>query len=125
MPTKPTSDAASVDAYILTHPPAVQGLLQDIRHTIRTSAPLASEKISYGMPTFFQGRVLVHIGAFKDHIGLYPPVREPHLQARAAPYQGEKGNLKFPLDQPIPHDLIADIVKARAEAATAKRKAPP
>lgn len=69
------------------------------------------------MPTFALDRDIIHFGAFKGHIGLYPPVREQELQSRALPYRGEKGNLRFPLDQPIPHDLIADIVKARVEKA--------
>jgi uncharacterized protein YdhG (YjbR/CyaY superfamily) len=63
---------------------------------------------------------IVHFGAFKGHIGLYPPVREPDLQSRTLAYRGEKGNLRFPLDQPIPYDLIADIVKARVEKARRK-----
>ena len=65
------------------------------------------------MPTFFLNGVLVHFGAFKKHIGVYPPVRDETLKVEASPYAGEKGNLKFPLDQPIPYDLIARIVKAR------------
>ena len=117
---KPPADPATVDAYISAFPADIQRVLRDIRETVRRAAPAASERISYRMPTFFQGGVIVHYGAFKGHIGLYPPVREPDLQDRVLPYRGEKGNLRFPLDQPIPHELIADIVKARVETATRK-----
>jgi uncharacterized protein YdhG (YjbR/CyaY superfamily) len=81
------------------------------------------------MPTYRLDRDIVHVGAFKEHIGFYPPVREAELQSRIRPYRGEKGNLRFPLDQPIPYDLIADIVTARVEQArmraAAKRKSKP
>lgn len=113
---KPLPDPAAVDAYIAAFPADVRQALNDIRETIRRAAPTASERISYGMPTFVLDKVIVHFGAFKGHIGLYPPVREPELQGRSLPYRGETGNLRFPLDQPIPHDLIADIVRARVEA---------
>jgi uncharacterized protein YdhG (YjbR/CyaY superfamily) len=108
----------TVDDYIAALPPDVQAVLQAIRQTVRDAAPEASERLSYGMPTFFLKRVLVHFAAFKDHIGLYPPVRDPDLQQRTRPYQGEKGNLRFPLDRPIPYDVIEDIVRARVEAET-------
>jgi uncharacterized protein YdhG (YjbR/CyaY superfamily) len=114
---KPPADPATVDDYISAFPAETQRVLQDIRETIRRAAPTARERISYRMPTFALDRDIIHFGAFKGHIGLYPPVREPELQSRVLPYRGEKGNLRFPLDQPIPHDLIADIVKARVEKA--------
>jgi uncharacterized protein YdhG (YjbR/CyaY superfamily) len=104
----------SIDDYIAGFPHSVQQVLVRIRKTISEAAPSATETISYGMPTFKLKKTIVHFGAFKDHIGLYPPVREPQLQSRIQPYKGEKGNLRFPLDQAIPFDLIADIVKARA-----------
>lgn len=110
---------ASVDGYIERCRPEVQAVLREIQATIRRAAPKATERLSYNMPTFFLGRVLVHYGAFKGHIGLFPPVREPELQDRIAPYRGEKGNLRFPLDQPIPYDLIGEIVSARVKAAAA------
>ncbi len=104
---------ADIDDYIARFPADVADGLKRIRKTVRAAAPDAVETVSYGLPTFRQGRVLIHFGAFKDHIGLYPPVREPSLAARVAPYRGEKGNLRLPLDQPIPYDLIADIVRLR------------
>lgn len=120
MPVKPPANPASVDDYISAFPADIQRVLQAIRETVRDAAPPAREKISYKMPTFALDRDFIHFAAFKDHIGLYPPVREADLQSRVLPYRGEKGNLRFPLDQPIPHDLIADIVKARVEKAREK-----
>ena len=112
---KPPPNPASVDDYISAFPADVQHLLQTIRETIRQAAPTAREKISYKMPTFAIDKDIIHFGAFKYHIGLYPPVRDPDLKSRVLPYRGEKGNLRFPLDRPIPYALIADIVKARVE----------
>ena len=105
--------ARTVDDCIVNVPPEVADVLISLHQMVRTAAPGAVESISYGMPTFWQGKVLLHFGAFKDHIGIYPPVREAGLADRIAPDRGEKGNLRLPLDQPIPDDLIADIVKAR------------
>jgi uncharacterized protein YdhG (YjbR/CyaY superfamily) len=68
------------------------------------------------MPTFKLNGPLVYFGAFKHHIGFYPPVRDEQLRREAAVYAGEKGNLKFPLNQPIPYALIKEIVKARVRA---------
>ena len=105
--------AATVDAYISAFPAGTQSVLQDIRAAIRAAAPDATEKISYGMPTFALGREVVHFAAFKRHIGLFPPVRDPELIEATRAYRGEKGNLRFPLDQPIPLELIGRIVQAR------------
>ena len=112
---KSSENSAAIDAYIAAFPAEVRKVLQKIRGTIRKAAPAAKERLSYNMPTFSLDHDIVHFGAFKEHIGLYPPVRAPELQARVAPYRGEKGNLRFPLNQPIPYDLIADIVKSRVE----------
>jgi uncharacterized protein YdhG (YjbR/CyaY superfamily) len=117
---KRPEDRAAVDEYIARFPPDVQQVLKRIRETIRQEIPTARERISYKMPTFSLEKDVVHFGAFKGHIGLYPPVREPDLQSRVLPYRGEKGNLRFPLDQPIPYGLIADIVKARVENSRGK-----
>jgi uncharacterized protein YdhG (YjbR/CyaY superfamily) len=106
----------TVDDYIASFPPEVRSVLQSIRDTVRAAAPEAEERLSYAMPTFFLKRgVLIHFAAFKDHIGLYPPVRDPDLKARTEPYRGEKGALRFPLNQPIPYDLITDITRARVK----------
>ncbi|HEX3140242.1 MAG TPA: DUF1801 domain-containing protein [Rhizobacter sp.] len=112
----------SIDDYIAGFPPEIQAILQKIRATIRQAAPDAEETISYRMPAFRQQGMLVYFAAFKQHIGLYPPVRDEQLQREAAPYAGEKGNLRFPLDQRIPYGLIGRIVKARLRENLQKAK---
>src|SRR5262245_23839309 len=97
-----TGAPENIDDYIAGFPPAKRTILEKIRTTIRNAAPEAKEVISYRMPTFTQNGVLVHFAAFKNHIGLYPPVSgDAELEEALAPYAGEKGNLRFPLDQPI------------------------
>jgi uncharacterized protein YdhG (YjbR/CyaY superfamily) len=103
----------SVDAYIASSPPEVQPILEAIRTTVRKAAPTAEERISYRMPAYFLGGVLVYFAAFKKHIGLYPPVHDKSLKPLVSRYMGPKGNLQFPLSGPIPHGLITRIVKAR------------
>lgn len=117
---------ATVDAYIASFPNEVQTVLKEIRATIKRALPEASERISYGIPTYRLERDVIHFGAFKRHIGLYPPVREPQLAARLAKYRGEKGNLQFPLDRPIPYALIGEIAKslAKPRAKTARARRP-
>jgi uncharacterized protein YdhG (YjbR/CyaY superfamily) len=86
--------------------------------------PEAAEVISYRIPAFRQEGIVVYFAAFKNHIGLYPPVRgDPALGKAVAPYAGEKGNLRFPLDQPIPLKLIGRIAKLRLEQNLAKAAA--
>ena len=103
----------SVDAYIASSPPEVQPILEAIRLTVRKAAPTAEERISYRMPAYFLGGVLVYFAAFKKHIGFYPPVYDKSLKPLIARYAGPKGNLQFPLSEPIPHALITKIIKAR------------
>jgi uncharacterized protein YdhG (YjbR/CyaY superfamily) len=92
----------------------VLAILQQIRQVICGAAPGAQEGISYRMPVFKQAGVLVYFGAFKRHIGLYPPVSgDASLEEAVLPYAGDKGNLRFPLDQPIPYELIERIVRHR------------
>lgn len=104
---------AEIAAYLAAFPPQVRAILKQIRSTIRQTAPEATEKLSYGLPTFLQGGVLLHYGGFKQHIGLFPPVKDARLQRAVARYAGAKGNLRLPLDEPIPYALIARIVKSR------------
>lgn len=106
--------------YLSGFPTAVQDLLRAVHETIRQAAPDAEERLSYGMPAFFQHGAIAYFGAFKHHIGLYPPVADAALRERAAAFCGPKGNLLFPYDQPIPHALIAEIVRARLHANLAK-----
>ena len=117
---------ATVDEYISGFSPEVQKVLQRIRKTIRSAAPGAQEIISYRMPAFKRNGVLVYFAAFKHHIGLYPPVKgDARLEKAVLPYAGEKGNLRFPLDQPIPFDLIERITKLRVAQDAAKAAAAP
>jgi uncharacterized protein YdhG (YjbR/CyaY superfamily) len=117
----------TVSAYIALFPPEVQEILEKIRSTIRTAAPAAQETISYQIPAFTLNGPLVYFAAFKNHIGFYPPVRgDARLEKAISKYAGEKGNLRFPLDQPVPYRLISRIVKLRVKqnmaTARAKRK---
>lgn len=117
----------NIDEYIAGFPLDVQAILQKIRATIRTAAPDAEETIKYQMPTFMLNGNLVYFAAFKNHIGFYPPVtRNKQLRKQLSVYEGPKGSLKFPLDKPIPYDLIRKIVQFRVrenlERAKVKRK---
>lgn len=92
----------------------MRAILKRIRSTIRKAAPHAEETISYRIPAFKQSGIVVYFAAFKTHIGLYPPIRgDAKLQAALARYAGEKGNLRFPLDEPIPYALIARVVRLK------------
>jgi len=108
--------ADPIDAYIAAAPAEVRPVLAKIRETIAKAAPEAKEVISYRMPAFRQRGILVYFAAFKHHIGLFPPVRgNAALEKALAPYAGPKGNLKFPLDEPIPYGLIRRIVLFRVK----------
>ncbi len=122
---KPLAKPRDIDEYIARAPADVQAILQIIRATIRKAAPKASEVISYQMPAFKQHGNLVYFAAFKHHIGFFPPVSgPPALKIAIAKYAGPKGNLQFPLSEPMPLGLITRIVKERlrADAAHAKAK---
>lgn len=111
-----TMTPTSIDEYIAAFPPDVQLILRNIRMTISAAAPGAQEVISYRMPAFRLHGILVYFAAFKAHIGLYPPVSgDASLERALAPYAGPKGNLKFPLDQPIPYALITRVVLLRVK----------
>ena len=114
-----------VDEYIESFPPEVRAILEKIRLTIRNAAPDAQETISYRIPAYTLNGTLVYFAAFKKHIGLYPPVRgDARIEKVAATYAGEKGNLRFPLDQPIPYGLIERIVKLRVKQNLSKAPRP-
>jgi uncharacterized protein YdhG (YjbR/CyaY superfamily) len=105
-----------IDRYIAQFPADVQAILEEVRATIRKAAPEAAETISYTMPSFKQHGILVHFAVWKGHIGLYPPISgNKALEKAVARYAGPKGNLQFPLDEAIPYDLIARIVKLRVK----------
>lgn len=115
----------NIDEYIASFSPDIQAILENIRLTIRKAAPDAEETISYRIPAFMQNGVLVYFAAFKNHIGLYPPVAgDPKLDRAISIYAGQKGNLRFPLNQPIPYGLIEEIVKFRLKRNLSKVRKP-
>jgi uncharacterized protein YdhG (YjbR/CyaY superfamily) len=105
-----------VDSYIAGFPRDVQALLKQVRRAIRAAAPKASEVISYNMPAYRQHGMLVYFAGFKNHIGLYPPVRgnAPLIKA-VEKYAGPKGNLSFPYDERLPLALIGRIVRYKVK----------
>lgn len=110
-----------IDSYIASFPVDVQEHLHQIRITIKKAVPLATEKISYGMPTFYLNGNLIHFAAYKKHIGLYPaPQGIEAFKKELSVYKGAKGSVQFPLDQPMPLDLIERITKYRAEQQSKK-----
>ena len=116
--------AKDIDGYISQFPADVQAILQKVRSTISSAAPEAKETISYLMPAFKLHGMLVYFAAWEKHIGLYPPISgDKTLEKAVARYAGPKGNLQFPLDEPIPYDLIERIVKLRVKQDTAKAAA--
>lgn len=105
---------SSIEQYILLQPKEVQPILQKIRETIAQTAPNAKEKISWGMPTFWQGENLIHFASTKKHIGLYPGEEAiVFFENRLVGYKTSKGAIQLPLDKPIDYELITDIVKWR------------
>ena len=118
---------ATIDEYIALFPEDVQKLLQQLRGVIKFAAPDAQEIINYQMPTFALKGNLVHFAAYKNHIGFYPtPSGIEKFKAELSAYEGAKGSVQFPLDKPIPFDLISKIVafrvKENLERAEAKGK---
>jgi uncharacterized protein YdhG (YjbR/CyaY superfamily) len=113
--------SATVDEYIAGQPPEVQERLRTLRQVIREAAPDATEKISYGMPTFVLHGNLIHYAAHTRHIGIYPmPTAVEAFKDELASYQNAKGSVQFPLDRPMPYDLIARIVRFRVDENTRK-----
>jgi uncharacterized protein YdhG (YjbR/CyaY superfamily) len=115
--------ANEIDEYIANFPKDVQVILEKVRKTIRKIAPDAQEKINYGIPTFTLNGNLVHFAGFKEHIGFYPtPSGIEKFKKELSKYDGAKGSVKFPLDQPIPYALIAKITEFRVKEQQAKTK---
>lgn len=114
--------AKNIDEFISAYPDDIQAILQELRRTIQKAAPKAQEKISYGIPTFtFHGN-LVHFSAYKTHIGFYPgaaPIKE--FKDDLAGYETSKGTVQFPLDKPLPLDLIRKIVLFRVKQNSQKK----
>ena len=116
--------AKDIDGYISQFPADVQAILQKVRATISGAAPEAKETMSYLMPAFKQHGMLVYFAAWEKHIGLYPPISGDKALAKAvARYAGPRGNLQFPLNEPIPYGLIERIVRLRVKQDSAKAAA--
>lgn len=116
----------TIDDYIAAYPPDVQKVLKKVRSTIKAAAPDATEAIKYQIPTFVLNGNLVSFAAYKQHIGVYPvPAGTQKFQQAIAVYRAAKSTLRFPLDEPIPYDLIAQLVKylIKERAASAKAQA--
>jgi len=112
-----------IDEYIAGFPKDVQKILNKIRSTIKKAAPKAEEAITYQIPTFRLNGNLIHFAAYKNHIGLYPAPRAVEkFKKELARYGAGKGTLRFPLDEPIPYDLITKIVEFRAKQNLEKAK---
>jgi uncharacterized protein YdhG (YjbR/CyaY superfamily) len=104
----------SIDEYIATFPADVQALLETVRATIKAAAPDGEERISYAMPAFAQNGILVYFAGHKSHIGFYPTSSGiAAFQEEISGYESSKGAVRFPIDQPLPLDLIRRIVQFR------------
>lgn len=123
MQTKQTAPK-NIDEYIASFPGDIQESLQKIRSTIREAAPEAEETISYQMPAFRLKGILVYFAAFKEHISFFPTSSGiEEFKEELSGYKGGKGTIRFPLDKPIPFDLISRIVKFRVKENLEKAKA--
>jgi uncharacterized protein YdhG (YjbR/CyaY superfamily) len=98
----------TVEAYLASFPDEVRPVLEQVRRTIRTAVPGAEETISYDIPTFkLGGRAVVYFAGWKHHVSVYPiPQGDEALERDLAPFRAAKGTLKFPLDRPVPYELI-------------------
>lgn len=122
------SAASSIDEYIAEFPPETRKALEEVRALIRASAPGATETISYAIPTFdLNGRHLVHFAGYGHHIGFYPGASGIEaFREEIKPYKSAKGSVQFPLDQPMPADLVRRMVEFRVQedAGKARKKQP-
>ena len=116
-----TSRADAIDEYIAAAALEAQPRLRRIREIVRAAAPEAEQTISYKIPAFRGRGVFIYFGAFKSHIGVFPPIHgDADLERALAPYRGPKGNLQFPLSEPLPEALIAEVVRVAVERDRAK-----
>lgn len=110
-----------IDEYIAGFPAEVRDILTRMREVIHAAAPQATEKMAYGIPTFVLHGNLVHFAAFREHIGFYPSSSGiEHFKAALAGYSTSRGTVRFPLDRPIPYDLVREIVLFRVQENTAR-----
>jgi len=119
----PKKGYKSIDEYIAAFPKNVQRILEEIRQAIKESAPEAEETISYQIPAFKQNGILVWFAAFKDHIGFYPRVSAiKEFKEKLSAYEISKGTVRFPMDKPIPFDLIKEMVQFRVKENLSEKK---
>jgi uncharacterized protein YdhG (YjbR/CyaY superfamily) len=119
----PKKEYKTIDEYIGTFPKNIQRILEELRQAIRESAPKAEETISYQIPTFKQNGNLVHFAAFKNHIGFYPTSSAiGAFKAKLSNYEVSKGTVRFPINEPIPFDLIREMVRFRVKENLSKKK---
>jgi uncharacterized protein YdhG (YjbR/CyaY superfamily) len=113
----PKKEFKSIDEYIQSQPPNIQTLLKQLRKAVHEAAPQAQEVISYQMPAFKQKVVLVYFAAFKDHIGFFPTSSGVEaFKSKLGSYKTSKGTIQFTLSQPLPLDLVKEIVHFRVNA---------
>ena len=118
-----TKQFKTIDEYIAAAPEDIQATLQKLRRVIQEAAPDAREVISYSMPAFKQNGILVYFAAFRKHIGFFPTASGvAAFKKELAAYETTKGTVRFPLDQPIPFELVTKIVKFRVQENLSKRK---
>jgi uncharacterized protein YdhG (YjbR/CyaY superfamily) len=119
-------DYATTDEYIAQFPAEIRAMLEKMRSTIKESAPGAVEKISYQMPAFVLHGNLVYFAAHKEHIGFYPtPSGIDAFKDELSRYKSSKGAVQFPIDEPLPLELIGRIVKFRVAENTARAEGKP
>ena len=113
----------TIDEYIRMFPDNVRVLLEQVRLAVRRAAPEAVETISYRMPAFkLDGKVLVFFAAWEKHIGFYPtPSGTRAFDRELSHYKRAKGSIQFPMNEPMPLDLIERIVRFRAEEIAGKK----
>jgi len=113
----------TIEEYIKTFPNGIQIILEKLRRSIQKAAPEAEEVISYQMPAFKLNGILVYFAARKNHVGFYPTASGiAAFRQELAPYKSSKGAVQFPLDKPVPFDLVEKIVKYRVKENMAKKK---
>jgi uncharacterized protein YdhG (YjbR/CyaY superfamily) len=112
----------NIDEYISLFPENVRGILQKMRQVIREAAPEATEAISYWIPTFKLNGNLVHFGGYKKHVSFYPsPSGIEAFSEELATYETSRGTVKFPLNKPIPYELMKRMVEFRVKEALRKK----
>jgi uncharacterized protein YdhG (YjbR/CyaY superfamily) len=126
MSVPPRAKPESVAQYVAALPPASALVVRKVLALVKKNVPGCTEKISYGIPAFSKERIFMYCAAFKSHIGIYPPVRgDAKLNQQLKPYANAKGNLRFPLSEPMPYSLINRVAKVLAKSYAARPKTKP